>query len=136
MRALADAPHLAIMGTERGREIGRRFEALEIGDREWHKRTGIDRKTLHRAIEGLPTVRASTYEAIESHLDKLEARLRGVTPPPAEEKKIGEDYVEFTVEGNFGVRAVVRGPVENIAELQKAVDALIRDMRENPGPQQ
>jgi hypothetical protein len=55
---------------------------------------------------------------------------------PADPRDIGEDYVEFTVEGNFGVRAVVRGPVRDMPELQKAVAELLRDMRENPGPQQ
>ena len=39
--------------------------------------------------------------------------------------------MEFTIEGNFGVRAVVKGPVKDMDELQRAVAKLVREMR-NP----
>ena len=37
--------------------------------------------------------------------------------------------MEFEVTGDFGVRVVVKGPVENAAELEASVARLIRDMR-------
>lgn len=40
-----------------------------------------------------------------------------------------EDLVEFTVEGNFGVRAVVKGPVRDMDALQAAVSKLIAGMQ-------
>lgn len=39
-----------------------------------------------------------------------------------------DDLVEFSVEGNFGVRAVVKGPVRDIEALREAVAKLIADM--------
>lgn len=109
---------------ERGAEIQRRLDALGITDREFYAKTGIDRKTLRRAVAGEESTRPSTYIAIHAALDKLEAMVTGgdVSTP-------GADYVEFTVEGNFGVRAVVRGPVKDMAELQAAVSRLVREMR-------
>lgn len=114
-------------GVDQGAEIKRRMDALKISDREFYNRTGIDRKTLNRAIGNEPGVRRSTYMAIETALDKLEAFAAGepTTVTPTAEG----DYVEFTVEGNFGVRAVVRGPVKDMEELQRAVGRLVREMR-------
>lgn len=137
MQATADAPHLPPMDiesaddhAERGRQIGRRFDALDISDREWHKRTNIDRKTLQRAIEGRPTVRTSTYDAIESNLDKLEAKLRGrptVTPDKDPETP---GLIRFKVQGAYGFDAlVVEGPVENIDELVASVEKIMRNMQ-------
>lgn len=121
-----DTTDLDVVTENRGQEIERRFDALGIADREWYRLTGIDRKTLNRAIAGAGT-RGSTYTAILHELDRLEKRVGGVEPS-------GDDYVEFTVEGNFGVRAVVKGPVKDMAALQEAVARLVRDMRPEPPP--
>lgn len=114
---------------DRGSAIQRRLDNLGVGDREFYARTGIDRKTLRRAVAGEEGVRTSTYIAIESALDKMEALTRGVPTTEA----FGGDYVEFTVEGNFGVKAVVKGPVKDMDELQRAVGRLIREMRGEEG---
>jgi hypothetical protein len=116
---------------ERGTRIQERLDALGIADREFHARTGIDRKTLRRAVANDPGVRHSTYMAINAALDKMEAAVRGI---PVQRQDPGADYVEFTVEGNFGVRAVVKGPVKDMDELQRAVAKLIRDMKGEEGP--
>lgn len=116
--------------SDRGAAIRRRFEDLGISDREWHLVTGIDRKTLNRAMRN--ESRRSTYTAIESWLDKLESRSAG---RPTDIRIVGDpadDLVEFTVEGNFGVRAVVKGPVRDIEVLRSAVADLIADMNRPP----
>jgi hypothetical protein len=113
---------------ERGDAINARLEALGIGDREFQRATGIDRKTLDRAIKGVDTVRPSTYDAIETALTRLEDAVGG----KAGRVELGhpdDDFVEFTIEGNFGVRAVVKGPVRDMEQLQKAVSDLVREMR-------
>lgn len=112
-------------GDPRGAEIERRLADLGISDREFYAKTGIDRKTLNRAIKGVPGTRPSTYIAITAALDRLERMVHG---EPAE--RPDADYVEFTVEGNFGVRAVVKGPVKDMDELQRAVARLVREMRQ------
>lgn len=124
MRALISPAESDVVTTdEPGALIQRRLDSLGITDREFYAKTGIDRKTLRRAVAGEEGTRPSTYMAINAALDKLEAMVRGPEPDPA------ADFVEFTVEGNFGVRAVVKGPVKDMEELQKAVSRLVREMR-------
>lgn len=126
----AESPLVTDEYGDRGAEIQKRIDALGITDREFYAKTGIDRKTLRRAVEGVEGTRASTYIAIEAALAKLENAVRG----KAVTHRMGEeDYVEFTVEGNFGVRAVVRGPVKDMDELQRAVGKLVREMRGEQG---
>lgn len=124
MKVMPSAAQSAPVTIERGERIKERLDDLGISDREWYAKTGIDRKTLHRAISGAPGTRASTYLAIETALDELERKVQGKPHRAA-----SDDYVEFTVEGNFGVRAVVRGPVKDMDELQRAVAKLVREMR-------
>ncbi len=47
----------------------------------------------------------------------------------------GDDLIEFTVKGNFGVSAIVKGPIRDIDQLQEAVSKLIAGMStgEDPG---
>lgn len=125
----ADLP--SVTGNEeRGAQIQARLDELGIKDREFYAKTGIDRKTLRRAVAGEERVRDSTYDAINAALDRLEVSNEGIGE--AEVDPTNDDYVEFTVEGNFGVRAVVKGPVRDMDELQKAVAHLVREMRTSP----
>lgn len=119
--------------SDRGAAIKSRFDALGISEREWHNTTGIDRKTLNRAIRNEPGTRPSTYDAIESNLARLEGFAAG---KPGAVRAIGDpddDLVEFSVEGNFGVRAVVKGPVRDIEAMREAVAKLIADMNQDRG---
>jgi hypothetical protein len=116
---------------DRGARIQERLDALGITDREFYARTGIDRKTLRRAVANDAGVRHSTYIAIDAALDKMEAAIRGL---PVQRLAEDVEYVEFTVEGNFGVRAVVKGPVKDMDELQRAVTRLIKEMRGEEDP--
>lgn len=113
--------------TSRGARIQERLDALGISDREFHETTGIDRKTLRRAVDGEERVRPGTYAAIEAAVTQLEQRVAGVTEHNDSPE---DDMVEFTVEGNFGVRAVVKGPVRDLAALQDAVAKLVLDMQQ------
>lgn len=125
MKVVGDTAQSALVTSERGDQIKDRLDRLGISDREFYAKTGIDRKTLNRAIDMAPGVRGSTYMAIEAAIDKLEAAMQG--QPVAQMPS--EDMVEFTIEGNFGVRAVVKGPVKDMDELQRAVTRLVREMR-------
>lgn len=126
MNGLLDSADLAIV-TDRGADIRRRFEALGISDREWHAQTGIDRKTLIRAMENRPGVRPGTYDAIEANLGKLEARAEG-KPAVRPVGDPADDLFEVEIEGNFGVRAVVKGQVRDREALREFVRDLIADM--------
>jgi hypothetical protein len=41
--------------------------------------------------------------------------------------------MEFEVTGDFGVRVVVRGPIGNAEELERAAANIIRDIRRSQG---
>lgn len=134
MHALRDTTESALVAdSERGDKIQERLDALGISDREWAAETGIDRKTLRRAVAGDEKVQSRTYTAIEAELSRLE-QLTGGVPGRAISGDPGDDLVEFTIEGNFGVRAVVKGPVRDMAALQSAVAKLVRDMQTSTPP--
>lgn len=127
----ADLPAVTTSGggdTDRGQAIRDRFEALGISDREWHAQTGIDRKTLHRAMANQPGTRASTYAAIESNLDQLERLAAGqpVAQPAAEPPHL----IRIKVEGVYGAKAlIVEGQPEDQAQLEAMVDRIMRNLR-------
>lgn len=112
---------------DRGAVIARRIDALGISDREWHTQTGIDRKTLHRAIRNEPGTRASTYTAIEAELDKLEAKVTGQAVAQRTPEMPRPNVIRVEVQGVYGAKALVfeAGP-ENIAELEAMVDRIMR----------
>lgn len=128
-RTRADLPAVTTSAgdsTDRGSAIARRVEALGITDREWHAVTGIDRKTLNRAIRNEPGTRPSTYTAIEAELDRLEARNAG-QPVTAEPQEIAPGVVRVEVQGVYGAKALVfQAPVENVDVLEQMVDRIMR----------
>ena len=114
-----------------GRQIRTRRTRLGMPVKALAERAGVDRGRL-AAIEGgrAHNVRATTIGAIERALDDLEQEM-GVdaeTPAPRTLDPEGE-FVEFVVEGNLGVRVVVKGPVKNMAELQAAAERLVAGMQ-------
>lgn len=116
---------------DRGAAIKARIDALGITDRQWHETTGIDRKTLGRAIRNEPGVRPSTYTAIEAELDKLEQQVAG---EPVASTKPATGVVRVTVEGVYGAKAlIVEAPPENLAELEEMVDRIMRNLRGDQG---
>lgn len=129
MQLLTGTAQSAVMDAQRGDEIQRRLDALGISDREFHERTGIDRKTLRRAIAGEERVRSSTYGAIEAALDRLE---RDVT---AGTEGAPGGLVTFRLSGNFGVDVVVQGPVTNLSELEASVERLVQSMKKDDPPE-
>jgi hypothetical protein len=97
--------------------------------REFHAETGIDRKTLSRAIEDNAVVRDSTYGAIEAALGKLERHNTGLPEGSVVESDPESDLVTVRLEGNFGVKAVVEGQVRDLEALEEILSHLVREMR-------
>lgn len=94
---------------------------------------GVDPDTLSDLEAGKRRPQPRTLDKVLAALDRLEAEV-GLDPAslPPGTRRIGEpkdDLVEFTVEGNFGVRAVVKGPIRDLDELQRAVSKLIAGMQ-------
>lgn len=113
------------MTNDRGAEIQRRLDRLNLSDRDFERRTGVERKTLRRAIEQGDRTRESTFRNIELALDQLEARLRGEpTATPAAPEARGPNMVTLRrSEGDIDV--VVEGPIENIEALAATVERLV-----------
>lgn len=94
---------------------------------------GISRDTLSDLEAGNKRPHPDTLTKVLTALDRLEREIgldAGSLPPGA--RRIGDpadDLVEFTIEGNFGVRAVVKGPVRDLDALQDAVRKLIAGMQ-------
>lgn len=104
--------------TTRGQAIQARLDELSISDREFAERTGIDRKTLRRAVAGGEHVRTSTYRAIEAALQQLEATEE---EPP---------LVSFELHAPNGMHVTVKGPASTADELRRQVAELVRDLRD------
>jgi len=94
---------------------------------------GISRDTLSDLEAGNKRPHPDTVAKVLEALDRLEHEVGMDAPPlPAGARQIGdpaEGLVEFTVEGNFGVRAVVKGPIRDLDALQEAVGKLIAGMQ-------
>jgi hypothetical protein len=120
-----------VADSERGQRIQERLDKLRISDRQFQERSGIDRKTLRRAVAGGEHVRESTYRAIESWLDRLEriaAGFDGLKDEPEPEPQ-GQGIVKYRLKGDFGVDLLVEGPVDNLAALEASVVRMMREMR-------
>lgn len=103
---------------------------MGISNVEFAAKARVDRGTLGRALKDDERVGAKTWSRIEQTATKLERELG--MDEPAQVQPIGdpaEDLVTFEVQGNFGVRAVVKGPVRDLAALQDAVSKIIADMQ-------
>lgn len=116
-----------------GAEIQERRLKLGISVKGLAEKAGVDRGRLAALEAGDASVRATTVGAVKSALDRLEHEL-GMDLPMRQIGEPADDLVEFTVEGNFGVRAVVKGPVRDLDALQAAVSRLVRDMQTDEAP--
>ena len=126
MHAVIDATDSVLMTETRGDKIQRRLDEMGLSDREFSVRSGVDRKTLRRAVADDPNVRANTYRVIEDTLTELEQRNAGL---PAGGSDPENDLVEFRLSGNFGVDVVVKGPMRDRDALEESVARLLREMR-------
>lgn len=133
VRDTADLADVGEEGESRGAAIKRRFDTLGISGREWQTETGIDRKTLARAMDDNPVVRDTTYTAIETALDRIERHNAGMPAGAVVETDPANDLVTVRLEGNFGVKAVVEGPVRDLDALEELVAHLVREMKGDIG---
>lgn len=101
---------------------------LNLTQEELAEEAGIGSRDTISAVEkgqGSPGSRRRMDEA----LTRLEAE-GGLSGDEAAEQPAAQPHlIEFEVTGDFGVRVVVKGPVENAAELEESVARLIRDMK-------
>lgn len=114
---------------ERGELIRRRRMALGIRSvSEFATLTGVSRSATGAAEHGEGA--KGTYERLEAWLaDRERAEGREVTTAPP----MPLEQIEFTVEGDFGVKVTVKGPIADRAALEDSVTKIIRSIREGGG---
>lgn len=114
---------------ESGDGIRKRRERLGLSRTRLAEMAHVDRDTLTKLEEGLTKARGTTVAAILRVLDELEEETGMADPHPNN----GGGVVRFEVKGVYGAESlVIEGPVENIAELQEAVDRLLRRRETDP----
>lgn len=107
----------------RGQAIKRR--RLEHGIRyvtELAEATGVNREAVTKAEKDDPTTSEGTYQRLEAWLDAFDQRTGHEDAPHIEQ-------IEFTVEGDFGVKVTVKGPITDRAALEDSVTKIIRSIR-------
>lgn len=137
MLTMSEPTSVAVVTDEAGRRIRDRRTRLGVPVKALAERAGVDRGRLAAIEEGkAPNARATTIGAIERALDDLEHEKAASTAPlPAGARRIGDpadDLIEFVIEGSGGIRAVVKGPIRNMEELQAAAQKLIEGMQVRP----
>lgn len=118
-------------GETRNQAVERRMTALGMGATEMASESGLSRAQVYRVIRGESGVTDSSYTKIELTLDRLEREIGGDGPDAIMSTEAG--LIEFEVTGASGVRVVVKGPIENTAEVEAAVARLVRDLRSGDG---
>ena len=129
--ALTEAEQSVVVADEKWQELARRRERNGVAINELAKMVGLTREQLGKILRGeVPGSRS--LGKIERALEELEeeagqhvSELRNGN---------GSNLVKFTIHGVYGAaEVIVEGPIENMAELQAAVDRLLRGQHSPEG---
>lgn len=113
------------MAGPRGEEIRARRIGHGMSVRDFAKLSKVDRQTITRAEADDEAVTELTYARLERALEDFEEEIG--TDVPVSVVGNGPNLVKFTIHGVYGAaEVIVEGPVENMPELQAAVDKLLR----------
>lgn len=118
--------------------VQRRRIRLDMTQDDLGKEAGVNRDTVGAVESGGGSPRSR--RKINDALDRLEADARlapmgetGSTPPEIVEQSTPErpPMIRFIVEGVYGAKAlIVEAPPENRAELEAAVDRIMRALQQ------
>ena len=103
----------------RGEQLRARRERHGMSVHNFSAQSGVDRKTISRAEADDPKVTDLTYTRLNKALDEFEADTGAAPGEPGAP-------VKFRISGVYGVaEVIVEGPVENLPELEAAVERLL-----------
>lgn len=112
-----------------GNRIRERRLRLGVPKLELARLSEVDRGTLAN-IEAGGHYRRESFQSVSDALSRLEEEA-GVDAPPLQVTPTSEPgIVEFSVEGDFGVKVVVRGPIANVEDLERSVARIVSNIRE------
>jgi transcriptional regulator with XRE-family HTH domain len=114
---------------DEGNRIRERRLRLGVPKLELARLADVDRGTLAN-IEAGGHYRRESFQSVSDALSRLEEEA-GVDAQPLQVAPTSEPgIVEFTVEGDFGVKVVVRGPIANVEDLEQSVARIVASIRE------
>jgi DNA-binding XRE family transcriptional regulator len=124
--------HEANWSVVTGDRFRERRDRLNLTQDQLAEEAGVSRDTV-RHVEQDRAGKTSRRRVGEA-LTRLEFEARGEAAAGATGATVAGErpephLIEFEVTGDFGVRVVVKGPVDNAAELEASVARLIRDMK-------
>jgi transcriptional regulator with XRE-family HTH domain len=108
-----------------GERFRERREHLNLTQAQLAEEAGLRSYETVGAVERGEGSKTSRRK-IGAALDRLEEEGGTHAVDPAAEPSL--HLIEFEVTGNFGVRVVVKGPVEDAREIEASVARLVRDM--------
>ena len=137
MTTSAAVTRFALVDSDNGARIRARRKALGMTAGRLASMAGVSREHLSAVENGHKAPMDEWVRRVELAMDRY-ARETGQEEPDADEGQPGSDtsrgLIRFTVEGVYGAKAlVVEGPVENIAELEAAVDKIMRRLAGEQG---
>lgn len=121
----SEAAHLGVVAEqEKWQELAERQERTGVTDTEIADKINMSREQVGRILSGqVPNTRS--LGKIERAMDELEAEDGG--GPLVPKQSSATRNVVFRLTGIYGVaEVVVEGPVENMAELEEAVEKILR----------
>jgi transcriptional regulator with XRE-family HTH domain len=115
--------------SDEGDRIRERRNRLGESKQGLARLAGVDRGTLAN-IEAGGHYSRDSYKAVSDALSQLELETGVSAPPPAVNLNSGNGgLIEFELEGDFGVRAVVRGPIADAEAVERAAARFVERIR-------
>ena len=114
-----------------GERIRRQRERNRWTQAQLAARLGVSTKTVSNWEQGRNDPRNSLGALREAFGTDLESDGMEPIEESGEPGTSGESFIEFTIETRPGVRVVVKGPVEDQEELERAVDKLLAKVPES-----
>lgn len=119
-----------------GADIQARRLAIGMPVAALARRAKVDRGRLS-ALEAGESVRDTTLAAVERALSELEEEMGMDVPSRVAHPSVedpSQHFIRFRVEGVYGAKAlVVEGPVDNLPELEAAVDRIMKRLAGGQG---
>jgi transcriptional regulator with XRE-family HTH domain len=113
---------------DEGNRIRDRRQRLGVPKLELARLADVDRGTLAN-IESGGHYRREKFKQVDDALSRLEEEMGADVPPSPLLNGGGSGLIEFELEGDFGVRAVVRGPIADAEAVERAAARFVERIR-------
>jgi DNA-binding XRE family transcriptional regulator len=124
------AESVAVAHEDNGSVTARR-EKLGLSKAKLAALADVDRETLAKIEAGQPVTQTKAQQVEDAlRTREFEYGMGAPAATVAPANGNGAETVEFTIEGDFGVRVTVKGPITDHEILRADVTEIIRSIRE------